>query len=308
MTSDTTAEKVTYGLDREDWLTLLLPAILLLASAYVAVPDASGFLRSSIAAMEGASQALIMVLLGAAAVAYVGIMNALLARWLFDHKWPSKVLSRLFGGRLLSAYVPAVAEEKFSGEALPYTAIFWKMLGSDEYLGEVPGFIKPLSKGIEDLIGPPPSTEHQQPKDPLDLAERRAYWDVASDVVKAWVLTRVGGTTGREAWSHAVKFRYMNDAYRNLSTAMPIGILVLLVPWIAGLGSQASSTGLAPAILLPIVGLRSIAVLGTVLLCAVLCQVLQVHALVNWLQWQGELCRLFFVTYSQETPKTPPSP
>ena len=301
-----TSEKIAYGLDREDWLTLLLPGGLILASVYISVPGASGLLRCGVADMEGASGALIIVLIGAAAVAYVGIMNALVARWLFDQKWPSRLLSRLFGDRLLSAYVPAVAKQKFSGEALPYTAIFWKMLGSDEYLGQVPGFIKPLMDGIEGLIGPPPATEYQQPNDSLDLAEGRAYWDVASDVVKAWVLTRVGGTISRDAWSHAVKFRYMNDAYRNLSTAMPIGILVLLVPRIAGLSIQALGANPTPAIFLAIVGVTGIALLSIVVLCALamLCQLLQVQALVNWIQWQGELCRLFFVAYSQETPKT----
>lgn len=299
-----TGGKLISGLDREDWLTLLLPAGLILAAVYISVRGASEFLRRNVAGLEGASQVLIILLFGATAAVCAGIMNAFAARWLSDHEWPSRWLCRLFGDHFLSADLVHVIMERFDGETLPYTAVAWARSGDDRYAGEAPGFIKPLMAAIESLVGTvPPPLPAEDWKSRMLFTEGRAYQHVASDVIRAWVLARVGGTIGREAWSHAVKFRHMSGAYDSLSTAMPIGILVTLLPPVAGLGIQALGTGPTPAIFLLITGITVAALLGVLALCTMLCHFLQVQALVNWIQWQGEVCRLFFVAYSQETTK-----
>ena len=232
----------------------------------------------------------------------LGILNWVFAQLLYDCLIPWSCLNWLHGlrcrirgrtcvkGRPCSTWplIPrpfAVAALRFRGELLPYTALRAVRNGDERRYGQAPAFVKDLAEYVEKLVG-----ERQALP---DAEQARHYDDMASDAVKAWVISRIGVSIGADAWKHAAAFRLLDNVYRSMSFAMPAFLLAALV--------RISLEGSFPpwGVVLT--------VLAGLMIGALLSWYCQVKALVCWVQWQGELCRIFHVAHSRKAEEDPTS-
>jgi len=241
-----------------------------------------------------------MVFLGIAGAAFLGVLNSFIGRKLYYARWPwqwilrrtSKDLADESRGRSwhvrlfdrIEGLTPwrAVVRE-FRSELLPYSALLDPPEDDDKVIP--PEFYKALGQWVRDLTG-----KWGEPPGKYRNAD-----DARSDLVKAWVLKRVGGEDGISltAWTHADRYRQLGDAYVTLSTAVPGASLIVGLPYLWGLAFPRGSnleTWFATATLTILLILVAFAVYWR---C-------HVEALRDWFQWQNELTRLFYVAYADE--------
>jgi len=243
------------------------------------------------------AQAVVMVFLGIAGAAFLGVLNSFIGRRLYYARWPwqwiwtrtSKGLANESRRRCwhfglfdrLEGLTPwrAVVRE-FRSELLPYCALLDPTDGVPP-----PEFYQTVGRWVRDLSGNWEETPTRY----------RNASDARSDLVKAWVLRRVGVERGiaLTAWTHADRFRQLGEAYVSLSTAVPSASLIVGLPYLWGLvfprgGNLETWFAISTFAI-------ALAVLG--FLAYWRCHV---EALRNWFQWQNELTRLFYVAYADE--------
>jgi hypothetical protein len=253
------------ALDQETWLTLFMPGSVLVAAVYARF---WGRLEGLLTGRPGEVQALILVFLWVSASLALGVINSVAARRLYDFAWPwAWPAKKSKGWQLPFRSTAVVRRRKFAGELLPYTALDPMKYG---YSNSLP-FHESLAEKARDLAG---RQGHGWVEGPED---GRHYYDVVSDLIKAWVTARVGNGVSKEAWEYAARFRQLNDAYVNLAVALPISLIV-----VASIPSTPAGAWYWPS---------------TVAVAAGLLVACQWQAVTHWIQWQGELCRLFYAAY-----------
>jgi hypothetical protein len=291
-------EKMDPRLDHETWLTVFVPGAVVVATAYLALAGARQFANALLAQVSDQAQPVLVIFLGAAVAALAGMANHCISRWLYRCQFPWGWMRRRFGdtpcadeddrhGRrrrlmewLMRRSPWFVVRGRFYGELLPYIALSSRRGPGDH-------FIDALRAKIEALAGPVGS----------GVGSQRHYDHVASDLVKAWVLSEVGKSVSAEAWRYASRFRQLSDAYVAWATALPLAAIVCL-----GAGMAATTQVSAHWLIATLLCLELAAGAAAAVILYWWCTL---EVLTNWYQWQNELSRIFFAAWRSERPAVP---
>jgi len=273
-----------FGMDQETLLTVIAPGLVILVALWLSSQALRAWITGALSGLGPQAEAVMLAAIGLVAAALLGVVNTFIARWLHGHDWPWRLL-KYTGCRQPEAR--AVADARFGGEILPYTALEGKGSAASE-------FARNLASDVRKIAGDEQSL--------TDNCEHlgwvcRTYDNMASDLVKLWVAARVGKSVSKDGWKRANYFRLMENIYWSMSLAAPVSAFLLaVIPLAAGVANVLIEWAAPPWIVLAAV---LTAELLALLFAMWLCWRCQFQAIVNWVQWQSELCRLFYVAYRQ---------